>query len=224
MKHLLVMFGLALLAPSVLAQQPAPAPTRPGLLFKEEWKQPPYTGELNDANRRVTQAAVTNPNLELKLYGAAVREVGVYVHEGRHDLWTGMATSPVAIMLRDRRGYVDLTGLARLRAIVRTQALHVLHPVVKLADGSYAAGSRTIDTEGEFLQVEVAFGGQKWFKLDPDKVVTTVAVPNPDLGRVDEVGLVDLMPSGGHGNAGWSNISAVELYAKAVPRPATSSR
>ena len=217
-----IALGFAVVTPSILAQQP-PA-TRPDLLFREEWKQPPYTGQLNDENRRVTQAAVTNANLELKSYGAAVREVGVYVHEGRHDLWTGMSTSPVAIMLRDRRNYVDLTGLARLRAIVRTQALHVLYPAVKLADGTYAAGSRAINTEGEFLQVEIAFGGLRWFKLDPEKVVTTVAVPNPDLTRVDEVGFVDLMPSGGHGNAGWSNISTVELYAKAVPRTATSSR
>ena len=103
--HRMLAFALVFLAlaPVLSAQQPAPAPTRPDLLFREEWKQPPYTGELNNANRRVTQAAVTNPNLELKLYGAAVREVGVYVHAGRHDLWTGMSTSPVAVMLRDRR-------------------------------------------------------------------------------------------------------------------------
>ena len=54
-------------------------------------------------------------------------------HEGRIDLWTGMATSPVAVTLRDKRNYVDLTGLARLRWMVRTNAIHTLYPVVKLA-------------------------------------------------------------------------------------------
>lgn len=236
-----VAFGLGVMAAGVFAQAPAgrgaapqgqaqgegrgrgaaapaaPA-TVPALMFKEVWKQPPYTGTLNDENRRVTQAAVTNPNLELKLYGAAVKEVGVYEHEGRFDLWSGMSTSPVALMLRDRGNFVDLTGLARLRAIVRTQSLHVLHPALKLADGTYVAGSRGINTEGNFVTTEVAFNGQRWFKLDPEKLVTTVEVMNPDLSKVDEIGFVDLMPSGGHGNAGWHNLSTVELYAKPVKR------
>jgi hypothetical protein len=187
-------------------------------MFREEWKQPPYTGQLNDENRRVTQDAVTNPSLELRLYGPDARNLSVYVHEGRHDLWTGMVTSPIAATLRDKNNYIDLTGLARLRWIVRTQSLHALHPVVKLADGTLLAGSHTDSTEGDYLESEVAFGNQHWFKLDPQKVVTTVEVKNPDLSKVDEIGFVDLAPAGGHGNAGWANVSVVELYAKPVPR------
>jgi hypothetical protein len=196
----------------------AEAQTRPALLFREEWKQPPYTGQLNDENRRVTQAAVTNANLELKLYGPEAKEIGVYEHEGRHDLWTGMAASPVAITLRDKANFIDLTGLARLRAIIRTSSLHSVFPVVRLADGTLLAGSQQISTDGDYLSTEVAFGKLHWFKLDPVKVTTTVEVKNPDLSKVDEVGFTDLMPSGGHGNAGWANVSAVELYAKPVPR------
>ena len=55
----------------------ADAATRPALLWREEWKQPPYTGTLNDENRRVTQDAVTNPRLEIKIYGTAAKEIGV---------------------------------------------------------------------------------------------------------------------------------------------------
>ncbi len=197
------------------AAEPA---VRPALLFKEEWKQPPYTGALDDENRRATADALTNPRLELRLYGTEARNVGVYNHEGRFDLWTGVVASPVAIMLRDKSSFVDLTGLARLRAIVRTLALHTINPVVKLADGSFLAGSRAVDTEGEFIQTEVAFGGMRWHKLDPQKVVTTVEVKNPDLAKVDEVGFADLSPGGGHGIAGAFNLSTVELYARAVPR------
>jgi hypothetical protein len=94
----------------------------------------------------------------------------------------------------------------------------VAHPVVKLADGTFIAGSFTQSNDGEYIQTEVAFANQRWYKLDPEKVVTTVEVKNPDLTKVDEVGLVDLMPSGGHGNAGWVNLSTIELYAKPVPR------
>jgi hypothetical protein len=234
-KMVAMAFALAVLTCAAEAQQPpggrgaapqgqtvgrgaAEPAARPALLFKEEWKQPPYTGTLNDENRRATQDAVTNPRLELKLYGPESRNVGVYNHEGRFDVWTGVVPSPVAIMLRDKTSYADLTGLARLRAIVRTLGLHVIHPVVKLADGTYLAGSRSIDTEGEFLQTEVAFGAMRWHKLDPQKVVTTVEVKNPELTKVDEIGFVDLAPGGGHGIAGAFNLSALELYAKAVPR------
>jgi hypothetical protein len=43
-------------------------------------------------------------------------------------------------------------------------------------------------------------------------------VKNPDLARVDEVGLTSLQPGGGHGIAGSFNPSTVELFAKPVPR------
>ena len=43
-------------------------------------------------------------------------------------------------------------------------------------------------------------------------------VKNPDLSKVDEVGLASLAPGGGHGIAGSFNLSTVELFAKGVPR------
>lgn len=200
----------------------ADAATRPPLAFKEEWQQPPYTGDLTDEKRRVTQDAVTNSSLELKLYGTDVKNIEVYTTlEGGFNLWSGMATSPVAVTLRDRNRYFDLTGLARLRWMVRTQALHAVNPVLKLADGTLIAGTHGVSTEGDYIETEIAFGSNmRWYKLDPQKVVTTVEVKNPDLSKVDEVGWVDLAPSGGHGIAGWHNMSTLELYAKGVPRQA----
>ena len=65
------------------------------------------------------------------------------------------------LTLRDKRNYLDLTGLARLRWIVRTNAIHTLYPVVKLADGMLAVGSRGISTDGDFVQVEIAYCGLK---------------------------------------------------------------
>jgi hypothetical protein len=199
------------------AATPPPA-TRPPLLFKEEWREPPYEGERNDVNQRFTPYVVTNERIEAKLYGPDSHVIRAAQHEGRIDLWTGMATAPVAVTLRDKRNYVDLTGLARLRWIVRTNAIHTLYPVVKLADGTMIVGNRGVSTDGEFLQVEVAFGGMKWFKLDPAKVVVLSEVVNPNLSRVDELGLASLAPAGGHGIAGSANFSTVELFAKPVPR------
>jgi hypothetical protein len=216
-------FGLVLFASAAFAQQPpagrgAPPATRPALLFKEEWRLPPHEGAPTDENMRFTPAVVASDRMEAKVYGAGSSFIRAAEHEGRIDLWTGLATSPVAVTLRDKRNYVDLTGLARLRWIVRTNSIHTLYPVVKLANGTYAAGNRGISTDGEFLQVEVAFGGMRWFTLDPVKVVVTSEVKDPDLSKVDEIGLVTLAPAGGHGIAGSANLSTVELFAKAVPR------
>lgn len=206
--------------------QPTPAPgtqkpgmtPRPPLLFSETWKLPPHTGAETDENMRVTPAVVTNPRVELKLYGTDSAVVRAAVHEERIDLWNGMATSPVAVTLRDRRAFVDLTGAARLRWIVRANAIHFLHPVVKLADGRLLVGDRGITTHGEFLAVEIAFGGMRWYSLDPVKVVVLAEVVNPDLRKVDEVGLAMLAPGGGHGIAGSANLSNVELFAHSVAR------
>ena len=206
-------------APSGRGQAAAPAPaSRPSLMFKEEWKLPPHEGAPTDENMRFTPAVVANDRLEAKVYGTGASVVRAAEHEGRIDLWTGLATSPVAVTLRDKRNYMDLTGLARLRWMVRTTAIHTLYPLVRLADGPYIAGTHGITTDGEFLQVEIAFGGMRWFKLDPTKVVVTSEVVNPNFSKVDEVGLVTLAPGGGHGIAGSANLSTVELFAKAVPR------
>jgi hypothetical protein len=148
-------------------------------------------------------------------------------HNGIPDLWTGFTTSPVALTLRHKNAYLDLTGLTRMRWRTRTENLHVLHPVVKLADGTLLAGSQTFSSpqrpmvgstafSGNFVVSEVTFDDQRWFQLDLVKVVTMKEVGNPDLSRVDEIGFVDLMPGGGHGFAGCSNVSWIEVYA--MPR------
>jgi hypothetical protein len=161
---------------------------------------------------------VASPNVEVKLYGQDAKVIRAAVHEERIDLWNGMASSPTAVTLRDRRNYVDLTDPARLRWIVRTNAIHSFHPVVKLADGRLIVGDRNITTHGEFLSVEVAFSGMRWYALDPVKVVVLTEVVNPNLRMVDEVGLAMLSPAGGHGIAGSANLSTVELFAYPMPR------
>lgn len=196
---------------------PAMTP-RPPLLFSEGWQLPAHTGEPNDVNMRFTPDVVTDPSIEVRLYGLDASLIRAAEHEERIDLWTGMADSPVAVTIRDRRNYLDLTDAARLSWIVRTNAIHTLYPVVKLADGTLIVGDRAISTHGEFLRVEIAFSGMRWYGLDPDRVVVLTEVVNPDLSRIDEVGLATLSPGGGHGIAGSANFSNVELFAYPVPR------
>jgi hypothetical protein len=201
----------------------------PALLFRETWQQPPHTGELNDENRRITKDALTNANLTLQLYGTDAADIQVTSHNGVPDLWNGFTTSPVALTLKYKGGYLDLTGLTRMRWRTRAENLHVLHPVVKLADGTLLVGSQTFQSPqrrmvesngftGDFVVSEVTFDDQRWFQLDPQKVVVKLEVNNPDLSRVDEIGYVDLMPGGGHGTAGCTNVSWIEVYAAARKR------
>ena len=200
----------------------------PALLFRETWLQPPGAkpfgqGDGNDdVVTRLTPAnlpvVVANKRLELHVYGKDGYLVRTAQHQGRNDLWSGMATTPVAVTLRDKANYLDLTGLARVRWIVRTNSVSLLHPIVKLADGTYIVARRAIETGGEFLSVELSFNDLKWFKLDPEKVVPGPEVKNPDLTRVDEIGMAYLAPGGGHGTASSINLSDVEVYAKPVPR------
>lgn len=204
-------------APAPATQKPAMTP-RPPVLFSEKWQLPPHTGEPTDENMRFTPAVVTNPSVEVKLYGLDAKVIRAAVHEERVGLWTGMAASPVAITLRDRRNYMDLTDAARLRWIVRTNAIHLLYPVVRLADGRLIIGDRAINTFGEYLAVEIAFSNMRWYGLDAQRVVVLTEVTNPDLRRVDEVGLATLAPGGGHGIAGSANLSHVEVFAHPVPR------
>jgi hypothetical protein len=222
----LVIWALAAAAqtPAPATQKPAPGTTKPAMtprppvLFSEKWQLPPHQGEPDDVNMRFTPAVVTNPRIEVKLYGLDARVIRAAVHEERVGLWTGMASSPVAITLRDRNNFVDLTDAARLRWIVRTNAIHLLYPVVRLADGRMIVGDRAINTHGEYLTVEVAFSNMRWYGLDPEKVIVLTEVTNPNLRRVDEVGLATLQPGGGHGIAGSANLSHVDLFAYPSPR------
>lgn len=222
-----VALGLVMVNAGLFAQQ-APAPVAPPpLMWREVWRQVLVGGtESNFTTRRINPATVTNPNLELKVYGEQAALMNVIVQQGHNDIWTGLSREPVAILLRDKNNWADLTGggtpatdLARLRALVRTDSLHVLHPALKLADGTLIAGHRGITTDGSFLLTEVSFNGMRWYRVDEKTITTNRNVPNPDLSRVDEVGFVDLMPGGGSGTpGGWTNISTIELYAKPVPR------
>jgi len=155
----------------------AQAQMPPALLFKETWLQPPGAKPFgqgdgtDDVVTRLTAAnlpiVVKNKQLELHVYGKDGYLVRTAQHQGRNDLWSGMATTPIAVTLRDKGNYLDLTGLARVRWIVRTNSVSALHPIVKLADGTYIVARRAVETNGEFLSVDLSFNDLKWFKLDP---------------------------------------------------------
>ena len=191
---------------------------RPGLFFKEEWGQTEKGGE-----HPTGPESVTNPNLELKLYGPSGKEVLLTGAKGDDNnpihLWTGMCTTPCAVALRHKTQTAYLSGLARMRWNTKISGFHQIRPIVKLADGTWLVGDRGDGTVADWHTSEINFSELKWLRLDIEKVVTKGnVVTNPDLSKVDEIGYVDLMPGSGHGAGGWSDVGAIEVYANAVKR------
>ena len=192
---------------------------RPGLFFREEWGQTEKGGE-----HPTGPESVTNSNLELKLYGTTGKEVLLTGAKGDDNnpihLWTGMCTTPCAVALRDKNNMADLSGLARIRWVTKMSGLHQVHPIVKLADGTWLVGDKGDGSITDWRTSEINFSDLRWLRLDIDKVVTKGNfVANVDLSKVDEIGYVDLMPGSGHGPGGWSDVGAIEVYANAVKRP-----
>jgi len=212
-------------APSAAAQTPAPPP----LFFKETWRivGPAHAIAPNEV-------VVTNPNLELKLYGPSAtasdtdKRIWISGPPGPPNIWTGMCTTPFAATLRDKNNYVDLTGLAKVRWTTRASGFHAVRPLIKLADGTFLIGDHSDASTTTFLESEFAFAGLRWMKLDIDRVVTVGSygpvgeasnwADPPDLSKVDEVGFVDLIPGSGHGSGGYVNVASFEVYGTPVKR------
>ena len=160
----------------------------PPLFFREDWKQPPPSDEDGIP---ATQGAVSNPKLELKLYGPSGKNILLAGNRPNSsmplNLWTGNTTSPSAATLRHIDSYVDLTGSAKLRWVTRTSGFHVVRPVVKLADQSWLVGDVSSGTWADFNESEISFSEVRWMVLDIERIVTKGRwVEKPDLSKVDE--------------------------------------
>jgi hypothetical protein len=214
------------LLPTATAQEPgrgrgagAARATRPPLFLKEEWKQTPAGGE----HPVVPSEALSNPNLELKLYGSTSKEIqltgSAQDETNPIHLWTGACATPCAVALRDRNNYGDLTGLARIRWVTKVSGFHQVRPIVKLADGTWLVGDHTDGSTSDWLQSEFSLADVRWLRLDINAVVTKGNfVDKPDLSKVDEIGFVDLVPGSGHGPGGWIDVATFEVFGKPMKR------
>jgi hypothetical protein len=223
------MLGLAMLGSSLCAFSQAPkegaakgapkgGPRRPALFFKEDWKQAPGGGEHG-----LTQANVANESLELKLYGEDAKNMQLTGTDGDDNnpthAWTGLCEKPCAMAFRDKKNFADLSGLARIQWVTKMSGFHKIHPIVKLADGTWLVGDVADGSVADWLQSDIAMSEVRWLKLDIEKVVTKGNwVEHPDLTKVDEIGFADLMPSSGHGPGGWADVARFEVFAKPVAR------
>ena len=201
-------------------------PPRAPLFFREEWKTAPGGGE-----HRATQDSVSNPRPGAEALRRSRKEIQELGNANDPNnpphVWTGLCTSPCAVALRDKTDAVDLTGAAKIRWVTKVSGLHQVHPIVKLADGTWLVGDHGDGSTVDWHESEFSISEVRWLKLDIDKVVTKGNwVEHPDLSKVDEVGFTDLLPGSGHGPGGWSDVAWIEVYGKPVKREggATSSK
>lgn len=86
--------------------------SRPGVLFREEWREIP-------AVTPVTQEHVANPDLIMTRHGPGEAKIRKSHHDQPADdpyyVWSGETDANWAISLRHARLAIDLTGKAKIR-------------------------------------------------------------------------------------------------------------
>lgn len=190
------------------------APQPPSLFFKETWKRAP-------GNVPVTQDFVTNPDLQLNIYGAGKEDFGITSEGNVPHIWTGQCASSCVLTLSHKDSFVDLTGMAKIRWLTKTSGFHEVRPVVKLADGTWLIGDHVDAYTFDYHESEFYLAEVHWLKLDMPKVQTKgTLLPKVDLSKVDAVGFADLTPGSGHGPGGYSDVAWIEVYGKPVKRDA----
>jgi hypothetical protein len=143
----------AVAPPARAAAAPAPPRVRPALFFREEWKETTDTGDIP-----VSQQFVANANLELKLYGPGAKGLMITGSAANPQnpthVWNGMCAANCAMTLRDKSNFVDLTGQAKVRWVTKVSGFQRIHPVVKLADGTFLVGDWADGSTGDWIENE----------------------------------------------------------------------
>jgi hypothetical protein len=186
---------------------------RPLQFLREDWKETP-------AATPVTQAHVVNKDLILGLYGPGCDSIKKSHHETPADdpyyIWSGLCTGNWVVTLKNTKSYVDLSSFGKILWRSKQSGLRCLHPVLKLADGTWLVGSQGDCLSKDWRITEFNIADIAWYSLDIKSVIEIKPVINPDLSKVDEIGFTDLM-TGGASDA-CSRLDWIEVYGRTVKR------
>lgn len=184
---------------------------RPGLFFREDWKETP-------AALPVTAEHVANPDIVFTLHGPGGKEG---IKKSHHDkpaddpyyIWMGDCKGNCAISLRHRNSWVDLTGLAKVRWRTKQSGFRQARLIVKTGGrwyvSDYAEGPST-----DWRVTEINIGDIRWRNLNIDTVIEGAWADKVDLTRVEEIGWTDLMPGGA--TPASTRMDWIEVYGKPV--------
>src|SRR5688572_1848827 len=145
MKSSVIFPLIALLVGHVFAAEPAKS--RPGLLFREDWKESP-------AATPVTQEHVTNPDLIVTRHGPAEAKIKKSHHDQPADdpfyIWSGDADGTWAVSLRHARSMIDLSGQSKIRWRAKQSGFRQLRIVLKLAGGKWIVSDQFDDDSADW--------------------------------------------------------------------------
>jgi hypothetical protein len=186
---------------------------RPGLFFREDWKEIP-------AATPVTQKHVVNGDLILGLYGPGSDSIKKSHHDTPADdpyyIWSGLCLGNWAVTLKQSKSLVDLTGYAKILWRSKQAGLRCLHLVIKLSDGTWLVSNQGDCISKDWRITEFNIMDLSWYTLNIKSVIEIKPVKDPDLSKVDEIGFTDLMTGGG--SDACSRLDWIEVYGKPVPR------
>ncbi len=186
---------------------------RPGLFFREDWKETP-------AEIPLSQKHVNNSELIVNLYGPGKDSLKKSNHEQPVDdpyyVWSGLCLENWMVTLKNKTQNVDLTGFAKIRWRSKQFGLRELRIALKLKDGTWLVSDLADGPAKDWRIKEFNLQEITWQKLDAERIAAVGIAQNPDLTNVEEIGFTDLMPGGQ--SAACSRLDWVEVYGKSVPR------
>jgi hypothetical protein len=182
----------------------------------------------------LTQNSVTTPGVTLQLYGDG-QNIIVATGTGPQlpRLFFGLCKGPCGFTLRDKSNSFDLRGTASIKFTTIVSGFHRVRPLIKLADGTLLIGDQAEGSVADYHQYQISFSECRWLRLDPVRGVTLGGNwVQPDLSKVEEVGIFDVIPGSGAWTAeglpverqpappagGWIAVSAFELWGRPVAR------
>ncbi|MDD4109078.1 MAG: hypothetical protein PHH93_10205 [Prolixibacteraceae bacterium] len=210
MKTILTLLIICLTAASQIFGQSS---YRPGLLFREDWKETP-------AEIPLSQKHVDNPDLFVQLYGPGKDSLKKSNHERPVDdpfyVWSGLCTGNWLISLKHKDFNVDLTGFSKILWRSKQAGLRQLRIALKKSDGTWLVSDQCDGSSKDWRIKEFNLQDIKWYKLDIDLVVEKGPAESPDLSDIEEIGFTDLMPGGQ--SASCSRLDWIEVYGNPVKR------
>lgn len=191
----------------------AQADYRPGLFFREDWKEIPAEIPLN-------QRHVANPDLTVHLYGPGQDSLKKSNHEKPIDdpfyVWSGLCLDNWMVSLRHRTDNVDLTGFAKIKIRTKQVGLRQLRITLKLANGNWLVSDLSAGPSKDWKVTEFNIQDITWYRLDPERITEVGVAREPDLSNVEEIGFTDLM-AGGQSRS-CSRLDWIEVQGNRVAR------
>jgi hypothetical protein len=186
---------------------------RPGLFFREDWKEIPPELPVN-------QGHVENEDLVLHLYGLGKDGIKKSNHDKPVDdpyyIWSGPCEANWMVTLEHKDAMADLSGYSRIRWRTKQAGFRQLRVVLKLSDGTWLVSRESDGASGDWRTKEFIVRDMRWFQLNPETIIEQNEVVDPDLTRVVEVGFTDLM-RGGRGLA-CSRLDWIEVYGETIDK------